>query len=122
MRVLDLRLGHEEEDRQWGRYVIQTEVAHPSKTVMLIRGDSPEVAHLADRAATRSNGLGWREVIWVRDHSLFPDDTELRWFGYEDRYAAVVLDFNDAPAARLDMSATLYDIEQAFLAAQQGGG
>ncbi len=121
MRVLDLRPGREKQDIDWARSVLDSEIGHPSKTVMLVRGSSQDVSHFADRAGARSDPFPWRAVIWVRDPRLLSDEAHTQWFGDDHEIVAVVLDFDDRPIARLQVSATLYQIEMAFLSAQQGG-
>jgi hypothetical protein len=118
MRVLEIRSGFEGQDIAEAREVLDMEIGHPSKNVMLVLGSSPEAGQLADRGAIRSNPFPHREVIWIRSDEILNEDEMERWFGGQEEESAVVLDFGDRPVDRLPLDATLFDIERAFLIAQ----
>jgi len=120
MRVLDVRQDHRDHDIKAGRQVLQSEIARPATTLLVVRGTGAEVSALADRAAGRSDAFPWREVVWVRDDDIFTSQQRSTWFG--NGHAAVVLGFDDRPAATLDIDAGLFDIELAYSKAQQQGG
>lgn len=119
MRILEIREQHSDEDIAQARKIVEEEVGHPAKTVMIIRGSTAEVGQFADRAAVRSDAFPWREVVWVKGEGILTTQQADNWFGNDDTACAAVLDFNDAPAVHLTEGSTLYAIEQAFLQAQQ---
>lgn len=120
MRILPVRTGREDEDIASGRNTLAAEMAHPAKTVMVIRGNTPEVAQFADLAAARSDAFGFREAVWVQDDRIFTP-VQLGWFQGRAQTCAVVLNFDDQPIEWLTPDAMLFDIERAFLRGQQGG-
>ena len=117
MRILNVRDGKEPLDIAVGRGVIHGEISQPSKNLMLIRGNNPDVAAFADRCDVRSKAFGWRETIWIQDDRVL-DGATSALFGDA---AAVVLGFSDKPVETLSLDADLLAIEQAFLRAQGGG-
>jgi len=122
MRIVDVRADHEAEDVKSGRKVLQMEIDHPSKNVMVIRGRSAEVAHFADRAAARSDPFPWRVAVWVKDpEKILTENQKQTWFDGEVSACAAVLDFGDELIERLRADASLTAIEKAFLRAQVGG-
>ena len=121
MRILEVKPDNVAADIKQARKVIGQEVGHPAKTVMIIRGKTPDIGQFADHAAVRSDAFGWRDAVWVRDERILTPKQKKNWFGDSDA-CAVVLDFSDQPAVYLKPDATLYAIEQAFLTAQQQGG
>jgi hypothetical protein len=118
MRVLAIRPGREAEDIQSGRAILQDSLAHPSKTVMIIRRSGPEITRFADKAGARGDPFPWREVVWITDQQLFPPGQEAEWFDLHETACAVILDIRDRPAAWLEPAARLFEIEDAFLVAE----
>jgi len=117
MRILDVRDGNKD-DIEKGRAILLSEIAHPSKTVMIIRGDGPEIALFADAADGRSAPFPWREVVWVKNHSIFEDGQEKELFsGGNDKSCAVMLDLDDTPLVWLSADSNPLQIEKAFLKA-----
>ena len=122
MRILDVRPDHEQEDIDLGRAIVRAEIAHPARVVMIVRGDGPDVARFADRAAGRADPFAYREVLWLRDRRVFPPGLEDELFDDEDEWCAVVLSLGDEPVVWLAAHASLWEIELAFLDAQAAGG
>jgi len=117
MRILDVRDGNKD-DIEKGQAILLAEIAHPSKTVMIIRGDGPEIAQFADAAAGRSDPFPWREVVWVKNNSIFKDGQEKRLFPKgNDKSCAVILDLDDTPLVWLSADSNPLQIEKAFLKA-----
>jgi len=120
MRILDLREGREDEDVAFGRRALEMELEHPARTVMIVLGSEAEVSKLADRVASRADAFPWREAVWVRDQRILTA-AQREWFD-DVATRAVALDFADRKVEGLGVDADLFDIERAFLRAQQGGG
>lgn len=118
MRVLEIRANHQEEDIETAQKVISSEIDRPSTNVMIVRGDSAEIAQFADNADARSEPFPYRQVIWAKSNLILTDVQKSGWFGSRDEACGVIFDFNDTPVAWLSADATLYDIEDAFLGAQ----
>lgn len=121
MRVLAVRNGHEAEDIASGQAILQSEIAHPAKTVMVVVGDTPEITRFADSAGARSDPFPFREAVWVKDTRIIDNTPRSEWFQSHESACAVVLDFDDRPSGWLGPGASLFEIEMAFLKAQQGG-
>lgn len=117
MRILDVRTSDEAADIQKGRGTLQAEISHPSKTVMIIRGNSPEISRFADAAAGRAAPFPWREVVWVKSNKIFESGQEKQLFGSGSNNCAVILNLEDKPTAYLTLDSSLLDIEEAFLEA-----
>jgi hypothetical protein len=120
MRIVDVRPGHAE-DVDGGRKVLDAEIAHPSISIMIIRGSTPEIGQFTDRAGTRSDPFPWRSAVWVKNDAIFTPQNKARWFGGRDEACAVILDLNDEPAEWLKPADTLFRIEQAWLSAEGHG-
>jgi hypothetical protein len=118
MRVLSVRAGSEAADIASARAIVAETVGHPSKTVMVIRRVGPEITRFADKAGTRGDPFPWREIVWITDQRIFEPGQENSLFAEHVDACAVVLDFEGQPAAWLDPSAQLFDIEDAFLGAE----
>jgi hypothetical protein len=120
MRVLEVRTNHQDEDIKMAQMAITSEINRPSTNVMILRGDSAEIAQFADNADARSEPFPYRQVIWAKSDLILTDVQKNDWFGSHDGACAVIFDFNDIPVTWLSADATLYDIEDAFLSAQGG--
>jgi hypothetical protein len=118
MRVVDIRPGHEAEDIQYGRGALAAEIQHPAKTVMIIRGASPQISHFADKANARCAPFPWRSAVWLMDPRIFSARQEEEWFADHAESCAVILDLKDDPASWLAETASAYDIEMAWLNAE----
>jgi hypothetical protein len=118
MRVLSVRPEHSAEDIETGRITLRDRIANPSTLVMIMRGVDPDVRHFADMAAARSDPFPWRDLVWVTDEAIFPVGSLDRWFGQNPNDCAVILDLRDRPTAWLPVTAELFEIEDAFLAAE----
>jgi hypothetical protein len=118
MRVLSIRAGSVPQDIASGRHILLTTIRHPSKTVMIIRGAGSEITRFADKAASRSDPFPWRDVVWATDERLILPEEEHAWFDDHANACAVILNLRDLPAAWLDPSAQLFDIDMAFLEAE----
>lgn len=115
MRILDVRTSDEAADIQKGRGTLLAEISHPSKTVMIIRGNNPEISRFADAAAGRAAPFPWREVVWVKNSKIFEIGQETQLFGSDASNCAVILNLEDKPTAFLPADSSLLDIEEAFL-------
>lgn len=120
MRIVDVRPGHDEDVAE-GQKVLKGEIEHPSMTVMIIRGSTPEIGQFADRAGTRCDPFPWRSAVWVKNDRIFTPQNKDSWFKDHDDACAVILDLNDRPADWLKPADTLFRIEQAWLAAEGRG-
>jgi hypothetical protein len=107
-----------QEDVQEGRKILSAEIAHPSMSVMIVRGNTPAVSKFVDNASARCDPFPWRSGVWVRDARIFSPQNLKDWFEGHATSCAVILDLNDRPAEWLDENATLFDIEQAWLGAE----
>lgn len=115
MRVADVRPDHRLEDIERGQGAIDAEVGDPAKTVMIVRRDTPDVSLFVDRASTRSDVFPWRGGVWVKHRDVFRSGEEETYFAGHPQACAVILDLQDRPTEWLSSSATLFDIEQAWL-------
>lgn len=122
MRVLSVRPGKQAEDIELGRATLAAAIADPATTVMIIRGDGPEVMAFANLASGRAIPFRWRDVVWVADSRIFRAGEEGRLFPAGKPACAVVLDLRDEPVAWLAPDALKFDIEDAFLSAGGGEG
>jgi hypothetical protein len=106
MRILDIDPDNHEASIESGRAVVRSEIEHPAKTVVLIRGKGGKISLFADRAASRCDTVNWREAIWVRDSEIFPEGWEKRFFGADtiDQCCAVVIGDSDQAERKLDVS------------------
>ena len=118
MRIVDVRDDHVEEDIREGRAILKSEIEHPSMSVMIIRGESPEVSRFADFAGARCDPFPWRSGVWVRDERILSAGKVKSWFGGHDEACAVILDLNDNPAEWLTEDEGLFDIEMKWLSAE----
>ena len=118
MRVVDVRDDHVDEDIKEGRNILKSEIDHPSMSVLIARGNSPEISKFVDRASARCDPFPWRSGVWVRDERVLSTGKAKTWFAGHDDACAVILDLNDNPAAWLTADAELFDIEQAWLQAE----
>jgi hypothetical protein len=118
MRIVDVRDDHVDEDIKEGRAILRSEIDHPSMSVMVIRGDSPEVSRFVDLASARCDPFPWRSGVWVRDDRIFPAGKAKSWFSGHEEACAVILDLNDDPVEWLTEDAELIDIEMKWLAAE----
>ena len=119
MRIVVVRSGHEAADISAGKELVDAEITHPAKTVAFVLGDSAAVGQLADRVGTRSDGMPWRELVWLKvsgptAKKILGDVRYNDWFP-NTRVRAVILDFEDNVTARLPSDATFAAIEKAFL-------
>ena len=120
MRIVDVRPGNEDEDIAAGKVVVNMELDHPAKTVAIIRGEDPLTAQFADRVGVRSDPFPWREAVWLKVDNdtvkrILSADQYSTCFGSDESAAAAILDFADQLSSHLDNSASLMDIENAFL-------
>ena len=118
MRVVDARDKNDAAGIKAGRKVLGTEIANPSMSVMIIRGDSPEVSRFVDLASVRCDPFPWRQGVWVRKDFIFPQDKLEQWFGDHDDACAVILDLQDRPAEWLKPQTRVFAIELAWLRAE----
>ena len=118
MRIAPIRSGHEAADIKSAKKILKQELDHPAKSVMVIRGDSGDVARFADRVATRSDVFPWREAVWLKvgkKHlGKILSVKQLKWFDGHGRSCAVLLDFADTPTAWFSNSASRRSIDSAY--------
>jgi hypothetical protein len=118
MRTLSVRSDHAAEDIQSGRDIMDQAIAHPSKMVLLIRRVGPEITRFADKVAARTDPFPWREAVWVTDQRLFRPGEEARLFAGHDSASGVILNLRDVPVIWLDPTATVPEVDEAFLEAE----
>lgn len=118
MRIVDAQNKEDAEGIKAGRKILATEIANPSMSVMIIRGDNPQVSQFVDNAGVRCDPFPWRQAIWVRKDFIFPAGKQQEWFDGHDSACAVILDLDDRPVEWLDDDATLFGIERAWLRAE----
>jgi hypothetical protein len=118
MRVVDVDDNNADGDIADGRQILDAEIAHPSQTVMIVRGSTAAVSKFVDLASVRSDAFPWRSGVWVRDDRIFRQDQHDAWFGGHAQACAVILSLNDQPAEWLNQDADLFDIEVAWLRAE----
>lgn len=63
MRILHIRPGHEQEDTESGRRVLDAEIAKSSNTTLIIRGADPETSNFAEKAAGRADPFPDRILV-----------------------------------------------------------
>jgi hypothetical protein len=124
MRIVDIRPGQEELDIKAGKEILDSELKHQAKSVMIIVGDSADIAQFADRAGIRVNPFPMREAVWLkltptRALRILTPEQAKEWFP-DGGEGAVVLDFDDKVSDRLPPSTSIVDIERAFLKASGG--
>lgn len=112
MRILDVRSFSSGGDVRSARRILAAEIEDPNKVLLIIRGDSPEIGMFAERARHATDGVGFREAIWVRNTVIFEDGQEEAWFGDDQNACAVVLNFGDEPVGLLSSDDTLFRIDQ----------
>lgn len=122
MRILDVDPDDQDNSIESGRAVVRAEIEHPSKTIVLIRGDSPQIARFADRASAQCDSVVWREAVWVKDSRIFPEGWEERFFGSdsEDECCGVVVGDNDQTERKLDHSMSARVINSKILEVERG--
>jgi hypothetical protein len=121
MITIEVNAASEAEDIQAGRDALDLELGRPEKVIMVIRGDTDMdgfAAMASGRAAT-----SWREVIWCKvDNDLLQgilSNAEYQgWFAGNPGSCSVVLDGERQVRERLEVSATDFEIEMAFLEAE----
>ena len=118
MQILAVRSSQKAEDIRTARAIITAAIAHPEKSVMIIRGDSQEISHFANRASGIAARFPWREVLWVQEPEIFETKFERDMFGAGEAACAVILDLNDQPAITLTEDASLFEIDRAFRTAE----
>lgn len=118
MRVVDVDDSNADSDIAEGRKILDTEIAHPAQTVMIVRGATASVSKFVDLASVRSDAFPWRTGVWIRDDRIFRQDQLASWFDSHAGACAVILSLNDQPVEWLDANAQLYDIEMAWLRAE----
>ena len=122
MRIIVIRPSHEQEDVQAAKETVETEIAHPAKSVMFILGQDQEVGQFTDRAGTRSDPFPWREAVWLQVSTAQAKEilgvARLNnWYPNADN-CAVMLDFSDNISEFLKSDASLFDIDAAYLKAK----
>lgn len=122
MRVVDVRPDHEEEDVRSGAATLATEIEHPAKAVMVIRGTKPDVALFVDRVGARSDAFPWRAAVWLKvseplAKAIVGESRYAHWFP-DAATCAVMLDFADNVKTRLSSDATHFAIDDAYLNAR----
>jgi|GEM_PF-2227540 hypothetical protein len=120
MRVLSVRPDNVEKDIQSARDILDQAIAHPSKTVMIIRRVGPEITRFADKVAARTDPFPWREAVWVTDQRIFRPLEEARYFTTHASASGSILNVRDIPVVWLDPTATLPEVDEAFLEAESG--
>lgn len=118
MRIVDAKNQNDSAAIAAGRKVLEAEIANPSLSVMIIRGESIEASHFVDRASARCDVFPWRQGVWVRKEFIVPAGKRTEWFGGHDDACAVILDLKDRPTQWLRADAELIDIEIAWLNAE----
>ena len=98
------------------RTILQKEIGHPSKCILLARGNAPGTGRLVNDAAQVAD-RPWRVVIWVKDGRIFDEGQEAALF--TSGAVAVLLDFNDTPAKTFGVDATLIQVDDAFRAVEK---
>jgi len=118
MRVVDAMNNSDAVAIAAGRKVLEAEIANPSLSVMIVRGETTAISHFVDRASARCDPFPWRQGVWVRKEFILPAGKLIEWFGGHDDACAVVLDLRDRPAQWLAADAELFDIETAWSLAE----
>ena len=112
MRILDVRPLSASVDIRTARQILAAEIADPDKVLLIIRGDSPDIGMFAERARHTTDGVGFRESLWIRNPAIFDDGQEQEWFGDDETACSVVLDFHDRPVGLLRSDDSLFRIDQ----------
>jgi hypothetical protein len=118
MRVVDAKSKTDTAGIKAGRKVLAAEIANPSMSVMIIRGDAPQVSTFVDNASLRCDPFPWRQGVWVRKPFIFPTNKLKKWFGGHDSACAVILSLNDEPVEWLVADTEIFDLELAWLRAE----
>lgn len=118
MRILDAKNNKDSVAINRGRTILEAEVANPSLSVMIIRGDSTEVSGFVDRASVRCDPFPWRQGVWARKEYIIPPARLNQWFAAHPDACAVILDLQDEAAEWLTDDTQLFEIELAWLRAE----
>lgn len=119
MRVVDAKSKTDTAGIEAGQKVLATEIANPSMSVMIIRGESPQVSTFVDNASVRCDPFPWRQGVWVRKDFIFPESKLEEWFGGHKFACAVILNLQDQPVEWLAADTEIIDLELAWLRAER---
>ncbi len=116
-----VRAGHEQEDIQLAREALDLELKATEKALIVIRRDNG-VDAFAGKVTGRA-GASWREAIWLKVDDdvllqVLTTDEYNDWFHGYPETCSVALDENRNVSARLIPTASNYEIEDAYLAAE----
>jgi hypothetical protein len=126
MRTLDVRNGHVEEDIASGREILHYEITITPKTVVVIRGNTPEITRFADKVAGRCDPFPWREAIWVKDDRIFggfPEAELTTLFPESDdrSLCGVIIYLDNKPVKWMKSSLKRSQIDRALREVEIGG-
>lgn len=119
MRMLEAAPSCGIKEAEIARQILLDEITKPNRVVVVIRGNSPEIATFADRVDRVIGSSPWRQAIWVRDSRIMKKKDEDRWFGNAENACAVVLNFQDEPTGTLHADSSIYDIELSLIEAMR---
>ena len=104
-----------------GRMIIAKSIGHPSRIVLLVKGEEPGVGAFVTRASEAAS-QPWRDVIWIRDPELIENSEATPFFeDAGDGFDAPMLGFDDEVFARVSMDANTYRIDRTYLDAEAKG-
>lgn len=101
------------------RTILEKSLGHPSRIVLLVKGDVEGVGSFVTRASDMAT-QPWRDVIWLKHPDLVADSAGSEYFESPstDDFEAPLLGFRDQVVTRLPMDATGFRIGRAFLDAE----
>lgn len=100
------------------RAILDKELNHPAKAVLLILGDGPGRGSFVQNAAQVTAAFPWRTVIWAKDDAVLSAAERQAFFGSAASAAAVLLDRDDKVAGHLSGTESAFAIDRAFRQAQ----
>ena len=87
-----------------------------TRVLVVVRGDSPEIARFATGIRPTVEGVAWRKLVWLRDRSRTIQEIQAEWI-QEDQSADTVLVINieQKSVVSIPINSSRYEIEVALL-------
>lgn len=93
--------------------LLNRELDHPRKVIMLLRGEAPGMARLATDAGLMADSP-WRVAIWLRSPDILDKERTAAFFGTSPSDVVVVLDLADTPVHRFEITARIDELDRGF--------
>jgi hypothetical protein len=124
MKDLRVRPFYEKHDIELAQRKLEEELENLARVHLVVRGESPEILQLMERAEELMECMGWRETVWARDARILGAKREAGWFGSDSGACGVFLNFKVEPVGFLYSNSSRYEIEMMFIKAmsKRSGG